>query len=77
MSNEQIQAICTAIGSFAWNNDFEQFCKVCDFNPEHSYSMEKWREFVALNRSLSKFDSETISKIVRAGLAKSSASIQT
>lgn len=74
MSNEQIETVCTAIGTFAWNNDFEQFCKVCDFNPEHAYSMEKWSEFQNLNRSLSRFDNDTISKIVRAGLIKSPAS---
>ncbi len=68
MNPEQIQAICIAIGSFAWNNDFDQFCQVCGFNPDHSYSMEKWSEFQQLNRSLSRFDNETITKIVLAGM---------
>lgn len=68
MTNQQIEQFCMGLGSFAWNNNFEQFCQLCGFNPDHQYSMEKFKKLSELNQLLSQFDNEIMTKIVRAGL---------
>lgn len=68
MNNKEVENFCTGVGNFAWNNDFEQFCEVCGFDPNHAYSMGKWEQFRALNRLLSEFDNNIMTKILRTGL---------
>lgn len=68
MTNSEIQQFCTGISTFAWEKDYFEFCQVCGFNPNHFYSEEKWQEFKELNRLLSKFDNNVITRIVRTGL---------
>lgn len=68
MENSEVQRFVTAISTFAWKNDYKQFCQTCGFNPDHYYSEEKWREFKELNRLLGRFDNNIMTNIVRMGL---------
>lgn len=61
-----IKAFVEAIGGFAWNNDFYEFCNVLQFNSEHSYALEKWQQFQALNKALGQFDVQSLHKLVEA-----------
>ena len=61
-----IKAFVEAIGGFAWNNDFYEFCNVLQFNPEHSYALEKWQQFQLLNKALGQFDVQSLYKLVEA-----------
>lgn len=67
MNNSEVQQFCTAISTFAWENDYSQFCEVCGFNRDF-YSEQKWQEFKELNKLLSKFDNSTMTRMVRTGL---------
>lgn len=67
MDSTEIQRFVTAVSTFAWENDYRQFCQICGFR-EDFYSEEKWQELKELNRLLGKFDANTITKIVRSGL---------
>lgn len=68
MDGTEIEKVITGISTFAWENDYRQFCQVCGFNAEHLYSEEKWRDFKELNQLLGRFDNKTITKIVKTGL---------
>jgi hypothetical protein len=69
----ELKQIKIAIATFAWNADFNEFCRVCGFHPdtsENSYAMQKWREFQALQQGLNAFDDETLSRMVEAGISR-------
>jgi hypothetical protein len=63
-----IKTFVEAIGGFAWNNDFYEFCNVLQFNSEHSYALEKWQDFQVLNKALGQFDIQSLHKLVEARL---------
>lgn len=67
MDNAEVQKFIRAISTFAWENDYSQFCQVCGFR-EDFYSEEKWQEFKELNRLFGRFDNNTMTKIIRTGL---------
>ncbi|BAZ18497.1 hypothetical protein NIES4071_103820 (plasmid) [Calothrix sp. NIES-4071] len=68
MNNQEVENFCTGISCIAWNHTFEQFCDICGFNSNHSYSQQKWEEFRELSKYLAKFDNELLTTLVRSGL---------
>ena len=58
-----LEGICT----FHWNADFYKFCSVCNFDPNHAYSHEKWQQWQQLVSSIKVFDQNTLAKLIEAG----------
>lgn len=65
INSEQIKETITAISTFYWQIDYEQFCQLLDFNPTHTYSQEKWQQFQQLGRAVNYFDVEFLTKLIK------------
>jgi hypothetical protein len=55
-----------AISRAAWTLDLWKFAEAMGHDASHNYTQGKFREFQALAKSLSKFDADTLTKIVNA-----------
>ena len=62
MNAQSIKEFQTAIAKTHWRLDFEEFCKRTGF--VGGYAEQKWWEWRKLNEILSKYDAETLAKIV-------------
>ncbi|KYC34668.1 hypothetical protein WA1_50595 [Scytonema hofmannii PCC 7110] len=67
MDNQEINYFLVGICTFHWNADFNKFCEVCNFDPNHGYSLEKWQQWQQLVAAIKAFDQNTIAKLVEAG----------
>ncbi|MHC5770984.1 MAG: hypothetical protein ACYTXI_36490 [Nostoc sp.] len=67
MSDQEINYLITGICTFHWNADFHKFCEVCNFDPNHAYSKEKWQQWQQFVSSIKAFDQNTLAKLVEAG----------
>lgn len=74
MNEEQINYVITGIITFHWKGDFNKFCTICGFSPNHTYSQEKWQQWQQLVSGLKSFDQEILTKLVEAGHCSSSLS---
>lgn len=51
---------------FHWNADFHKFCQVCNFDPNNTYSKEKWQQWQQFVSGIKAFDQNTLVKLVEA-----------
>jgi hypothetical protein len=62
LSHTEIEQFCTALSTWHWHNNYEQFCQLLDFLPESNYAQEKWQTWKSLislfNRPLAKVKSK-------------------
>jgi len=66
MDANEIKQVQQAIGKASWSLDLWKFADAIGSSADHDYTKDKFREFQALSKSLSRFDSETLAKIVNA-----------
>lgn len=64
---QEVKYLLEGICTFYWNADFYKFCEVCNFDPEHGYSHEKWQQWQQLVSGIKAFDQNTLAKLVEAG----------
>jgi hypothetical protein len=64
MQISEIKAFQKWVGHAAWNLNLDAFAERIGSSPEHEYTRSKFREFTELNRSLSRFDAETLGRII-------------
>jgi hypothetical protein len=67
MTTQDIKELQQGIGTAAWKLDLNRFAEATGWNPEHGYTQDQFRAFVALSKSLSRFDPETLLKLVEVG----------
>ncbi|KAB8333836.1 hypothetical protein DP113_34625 (plasmid) [Brasilonema octagenarum UFV-E1] len=67
MDNQKINYLLEGICTFHWNADFKKFCEVCNFDPNHAYSHEKWQHWQQLVSSIKAFDQNILAKLIEAG----------
>lgn len=60
----EIKAFQKAVSYAAWNLNLDAFAERIGSSPEHEYTRNKFREFTELNRSLSRFDAETLGRVI-------------
>lgn len=66
LQENHIKQFVTAISSLNWNTNYYKFCEILNFNPNHSYSEEKWQQFQDLTEALNYFDLESLMKLIEA-----------
>jgi hypothetical protein len=64
MMISEIKAFQRAVGHAAWNLNLDAFAVRIGSSPDHEYTQSKFREFTELNRQLTRFDAETLGKII-------------
>lgn len=67
MTTEQIKELQQGIGTAAWRLNLDRFAEATGWNPEHGYTQDQFKAFAALSKSLSRFDPETLVKLIEAG----------
>lgn len=64
MTKDQVREFQQAIGKASWNMDLWTFATALGSDADHDYTKKKFREFQELNKSLSRFDSDTLARIL-------------
>jgi hypothetical protein len=67
MTTKDIKELQQGISTAAWKLGLNMFAEATGWNPEHDYTQDQFRAFAALSKSLSRFDPETLLKLVEAG----------
>lgn len=62
MTADMIKTFQESLNKIHWNMDFNEFCKRTGWVGD--YAQQKWRDWQSLHSALSKFDPETLAKIV-------------
>jgi hypothetical protein len=64
MNTHEIKSFQQAVSTAAWALDLWSFANRLGSDADHAYTKDKFRELSELNRKLSAFDPETLSKII-------------
>lgn len=64
MQISEIKAFQRAVGHAAWNLNLDAFAERIGSSSDHEYTRSKFLEFTELNKNLSRFDAETLGKII-------------
>lgn len=67
MTTDQIIEFKKGIGSAVWKMDLRRFAEIIDSDARHQYTQDKFKELSMLSKALSRFDAETLAKIINAG----------
>ncbi|MEH1808285.1 hypothetical protein [Nostoc sp.] len=65
-SRQIAEKFASAIGEFNWKADYFKFCELLELDPGE-YADEQYRYFQQLAESLTKFNTESLSKMINAG----------
>jgi hypothetical protein len=64
LSHTEIEQFCTALSTWHWHNNYEQFCQLLDFLPESNYAQEKWQTWKSLISLFNQFSPQTLYQII-------------
>ncbi|NDJ26172.1 hypothetical protein GS682_32300 [Nostoc sp. B(2019)] len=68
-SRDLAQRFATAIGEFNWQTDYLKFCELLELEPG-DYADQQYSYFQQLAESLTRFNAESLAKMIDAGLGK-------
>ncbi|MCC5618293.1 hypothetical protein LC605_25050 [Nostoc sp. CHAB 5836] len=68
-SQDLAERFATAIGEFNWQTDYFKFCELLELEPG-DYADEQYRYFQQLAESLTRFNAESLAKMIDAGIDK-------
>jgi hypothetical protein len=68
-SRDLAQRFAHAIAEFNWRTDYLKFCELLELEPG-DYAYEQYQYFQQLAESLTRFNAETLAKMIDAGLVK-------
>ena len=66
MTPEEIKQFQRAVGKASWTMDLWKFAEALGQDVDHEHTKEKFRQFQELNKALSRFDPETLAKLINA-----------
>lgn len=69
MTTEQIKELQQGVNTAAWKLNLDRFAEATGWNLGHGYTQDQFKAFSALSKSLSRFDPETLEKLIEAGRA--------
>lgn len=64
MSTDEIKQLQQAIGTAAWSLNLDAFAEKFGYDPEHTYTREKFLEFQRLAKAFGAFDAESLARII-------------
>jgi hypothetical protein len=70
MDAEQVKQFQKAVGVAHWKLGLEKFAEAIGSDPAHEYTQSKLQDFQFLSKALSRFDPETLAKVIAAGAAQ-------
>ena len=68
-SRQIAEKFASAIGEFNWKIDYFKFCELLELEPGE-YADEQYRYFQQLAESLTRFNVESLAKMIDAGVEK-------
>ncbi|WP_193199640.1 hypothetical protein [Nostoc sp. MG11] len=68
-SRDLAQRFATAIEEFNWQTDYFKFCQLLELEPS-DYAYEQYSYFQQLAESLTRFNAESLAKMIDAGLGR-------
>jgi hypothetical protein len=68
-SKEIAERFATAIGEFNWQVDYFKFCELLELEPG-DFADDQYRYFQQLAESLTRFNAESLAKMIDAGSGK-------
>lgn len=68
-SRQIAEKFASAIGEFNWKIDYFKFCELLELEPG-DYADEQYRYFQQLAESLTRFNVESLAKMIDAGVEK-------
>jgi hypothetical protein len=63
----EIKQFQQAISTATWKLGLDRFAEATGWNPEHGYTQDQFKAFSALSTAFSRFDPETLLKLIEAG----------
>jgi hypothetical protein len=64
MDASEIKQLQESVGKAYWNMNLDQFADALSMDAEHGYTQDKFRGFQNFAKALSRFDAETLTKIL-------------
>lgn len=68
-SRQLAERFASAIGEFNWQTNYFKFCELLELEPGE-YADEQYRHFQQLAESLTRFNAESLAKMIDAGEGK-------
>lgn len=68
-SRDLAEKFAGAISEFNWQTDYVKFCELLELEPSE-YADQQYRHFQQLAESLTRFNAESLAKMIDAGLGK-------
>jgi hypothetical protein len=68
-SRDLAQRFAHAIAEFNWRTDYLKFCSLLELEPS-DYADQQYQYFQQLAESLTRFNTETLAKMIDAGLGR-------